>query len=822
MIGSRTARTDRPPHVTASAAHPDDAPRVDSGRGLAAIFLLSLGVLLLEIALTRIFSFSLWYHFIYVALSVGLLGYGASGAVLAVSERLAAEPPARLVTGSMLAAALGVLISFFTIAFVPLDPLAIRSSPFQLVLLTVLFVLCSSPFFAAGMAMAAAFRAAATPNRLYFADLVGAGFGCALSVSAIWILGAPGAATAAAAFFAVASVIAAPLASRARHLGIGAAIVIACAAFAALVPFRPSGEKLLAQVMRGGIEPIYSRWSPIFRVDLYQTPLEGRKASQRGVSPHFQGKTPRINFIAHDGGAEAPMYEFSGGAAELEFLRQNVAALPYLVSERPRVLVIGLGGGFDVLNALTHDASAVVGVELDPITIDLVREYASFNGDILSDERVSVVAAEGRSFLRHSQDRYDIVQLTGVDTLSALSTGAYMLAESYLYTVDAFAEYLEHLSDGGTLSIMTADRHWKGGGARFSLRHVMNFIAAAEQLGIEDVGAHVAIVATPAEVPELVLLFRREAFRPEETQALRSFAEAKGFEVWHLPDSPPTTPHTQLLRSGPGEREALLRSYALNVAATPDDRPFFFHYYRWRDLLSGRWEVDVGHTLATGQLVLVAILVVAILTSVGLILGPLWMTRRLRRPGALRFGTYFAAIGLGFMLIEISMIQRSILFLGHPTYSIAVILMSLLTWTGLGSDLAGRLRIDERTLVRAALLVLLGLIACYAWGVPLLFARWLGAAPAVRYLLIVIVLMPLGLTLGVFFPTGLRVARAHTDAFVPWAWGANGAASVVGSILAIVLAISFGFRAVLLLAALVYLVGVAVLPGAPVTRGASS
>jgi len=804
------------PVLDLASPSPENAPDPDSRRGLVAIFLLSLGVLLLEIALTRIFSFSLWYHFIYVALSVGLLGYGASGAVLAVSERLAARPPVEIVSAAMLLAALGVLVSFFTIAFIPLDPLAIRSNPFELVLLMLLFTLCSSPFFAAGMAMAAAFRAAATPNRLYFADLVGAGLGCAVAVSAIWILGAPGAATAAAAIFATASVIAAPPARRARRVGVGAAIVVGCAAFVALVPFRPSGEKFLAKVMESGIEPIYSRWSPIFRVDLYRSPTEGRKASQRGVSPNFQGTTPRVNFIAHDGGAEAPMYEFKGGADEVDFLRENVAALPYLVTQRPRVLVIGLGGGFDVLNALTHDASQVVGVELDPVTVELVRDYASFNGRILSDERVSVVAAEGRSFLRHSTDRYDIIQLTGVDTLSALSTGAYMLAESYLYTVDAFEEYLEHLSDGGTLSIMTADRHWKGGGARFSLRHVMNFIAAAERLGIRDVAAHVAIVATPADVSEMVLLFRREAFRPEETQAMRRFAESKGFEIWHLPDSAPTTPHTQLLTSDPAEREALLHSLPLNVEATPDDRPFFFHFYRWRDLLGGaRWEVDVGHTLATGQLVLVAILVVAILTSVGLILGPLLITRRLRRPGALRFGGYFAAIGLGFMLLEISMIQRSILFLGHPTYSIAVILMSLLTWTGLGSALAGRIRAAEQTLIRAALVILLVLIACYAWGLPVLFARWLGASAEWRYLLVVLLLMPLGLTLGVFFPTGLRVARAHAEAFVPWAWGANGAASVVGSILSIVLAISFGFRAVLLLAAVVYLIGVAILPGPP-------
>jgi hypothetical protein len=385
-----------------------------------------------------------------------------------------------------------------------------------------------------------------------------------------------------------------------------------------------------------------------------------------------------------------------------------------------------------------------------------------------------------------------------------------MLAESYLYTVEAFEEYLQHLSADGVLSLMIADLGWRGDRARFSYRHVTNFLAAAEQLGITAPASHAAIIATPGGVPQVELLFRARPFSAAEVRVLQDFARDNGFEVWHLPGVPPTTPFTRLLAGDAAARREMLASYPLNVQATPDDRPFYFHFYRWRDLLSpSRWEVDRGHTLATGQLVLGALLIVSVLAALGFIVGPLVFTRSLRRPGTARFGLYFAAIGLGFMFIEVSLIQHFILFLGHPTYSVAVILLALLVSAGFGSYGAGLVPAAPRRIIGVGFVALLILIAGYAWLVPLLFARWLGAPAAFRHALSVVLLMPLGVTLGVFFPSGLREVRTRDELLVPWAWGANGAASVVGSILSIVLAISVGFRVVLFVAAAVYLAGVA-------------
>jgi hypothetical protein len=784
----------------------DQGSGPDRPIGRAAIFLLTLGVLLLEIACTRIFSFSLWYHFTYVAISVALLGFGASGTLLATSTWLARIPPDRLLAQSMLLSAAGAVLSLLAIAFVRVEPFAIGSDPSQLLRLVLLFLLCSTPFLTSGMALAVAFRVTVSPNGVYFADLLGAGAGCALAVAAIWIFGSPGTVAVSAAVFVVAALMAAPPRERPAYGVAGAVMVAAALAVVAFVPLRPSAEKLLAKMIAAGVEPSFSKWSPIFRVDVYPEPSIG-SAGRRALSSTFTGSVPRVKFISHDGYAEAPMYEFHGNESELDFLAHSLSAAPYLIARQPSVLVIGLGGGYDLLNARRNGAGKIKGIELDPVTLDIVgRVEAGFNGNILSAPNVDVISAEGRSFLRHSPERWDLIQMTGVDTLAALSSGAYMLAESYLNTVESMTEYMQHLTPDGTLSLLLADLPWENKRARFSLRHLTNFIAAAKPLGIESVENHVAIIAFP---PDIEMMFKPRPFTKEEVASLKDFASREKFQIWHLPGEPSSTIYSELIRSTPEQREAFLDSYPLNVRATTDDRPFFFHSYRWRDLLSPKsWEIDVGFTLATGQIVLAAILGVSIVTSLVLIVGPLLGKAALRGHHALRFGLYFASLGLGFMFIEISLIQQFILFLGHPTYSVAIILLSLLSWTGLGSYVSGVANMTPRRVILTAFVMLVVLIGFYAWLVPLFFASWLGAPAAWRYALTIVLLFPLGLTLGVFFPAGLLVVREHNELLVPWAWGANGAASVVGSILSIVLALSIGFRGVLLIAGLVYLAGI--------------
>lgn len=760
-------------------------------------FLVSLGVLLVEISLTRILSYTLWYHFAYVAIAVALLGYGASGAALASWERLARVPPERLIATASLLGAFSMVLMLLSIRWVPFLPLELTSDPSQLVWMTLYLLVVSLPFFAAGIVISSVLHHWREQTTLiYFADLVGGGIGCAAVVPTIWVVGAPGAVAVGASALGAAAVLMAP-ADRRIRVGAMAFVAVATAAvLAATIVYRPSPDKLLGSLMAKGSMPLFSRWSPIFRVDVY----EGWKKPRLGTSTKFKGTFPQARYVTHDGGAAAAMYRFNGNPEELEFFDWNIAAAPYQILDAPRVLIIGLGGGFDVLAAIRGEASHITGVDLDPVTVDVVRNHSGdFAGRILDRPDVETVVAEGRSFLRHASEEYDLIQLTGVDTLAALSSGAYVLAESYLYTVEAMEDFLTHLSEHGMLSIMIPDLSWRAKRARFSLRHVGNFLEAAHDLGWSNPAEHVALISSRNGLPMLELMFKRSPFTPEELEALHRFVTSRGFEIWALPGVTSPSPHHKLINGSVDEREALWEAYPLEVRPTRDDRPFFFHFFRWGDLLgvSGR-EIDRGHTGATGQIVLGILLLFTIVASFVMILVPLLVSQRiaLSTPGALRFAVYFAGVGLGFMLLEISLIQRFVLFLGHPTYAIATILATLLVSTGLGSFLSGYVDVPPRRLLLPALGLVALIALIYVFALPALFGAMLGAPLSARVALALVSLMPLGLTLGVFFPSGLRIVGEVNPTFIPWAWGVNGGASVVGSILAIVLAITYGFRAV--------------------------
>jgi hypothetical protein len=312
-------------------------------------------------------------------------------------------------------------------------------------------------------------------------------------------------------------------------------------------------------------------------------------------------------------------------------------------------------------------------------------------------------------------------------------------------------------------------------------------------------------------VAQVSMLLRKTPFRRDEAERVREFAERMGFRLWALPGQRLPTSHSQYLHANSRARERALAEYPLVLTPTTDDNPFFFNYYRWRDLpVPGRLrDVDVGHTQATGQLVLASILLLSVLASVLLILLPLLVFRRrgLGTRGRWGFITFFVAIGLGFILVEISSIQKFVLFLGYPTYSLTVVLFSLLTWSGVGSWLTGRMggAPEDRLLPLLAGLVAVGLAQMFL--VPALFDALLGEALFLRVIVASAALLPVGLLMGMFFPTGIQIVRRASGEFVPWAWGVNGCASVVGTVLAVVLAMTYGFRAVTWLALAIYLAG---------------
>lgn len=813
-----------------------------TGRTYAAIFLISLAALMVEVALTRFFSFTIWYHFAYMTISVALLGYGAAGSVYYAFPELTRSGVSRSLSLASIVGGLTLIVCLVIVSALPFEPFRLFSGPgfpvlgqpLQLLYLTGIYLAVTAPFFAAGLCITTVFRNApeSIPS-LYFSDLLGAAVGSILGVVLLGPLGAPGIV-----FLGASLLFAAGLLFSTDHrrlamvcaAGFSITLVLAGAAGNG-VDVRVSVAKFFARLRAGGATVLFSRWNPVYRVDVLAKADGGSfrmgKTAAWGVSERYPGPVPENLVITHDGDASTMLYRLDGNLEPLKILDWSVLALPYLFHSKPNVLVIGTGGGVDIIQAVRKGASHVTGVELNPVTVRLLlHDFKDYTGGFFLRPEVSLVVDEGRSFVRRGRDRYDVIQLTGVDTLAAVYSGAYVLSESYLYTTEAIQDYIARLSERGILSFVRGDAGFGGLPPRQIFRLLVTMAEALERLGVAAPREHLMVVRSKppnARFSTFSILLRRTAFSEKEVKRMEEHCALTGFEPWHLPGQRLKSPASELLWMDRCDREKFLAQHPLNVTAVVDDRPFFFNFLHWQDLLDPQ-KLRHDYTFAAGQLVLLMILIQSLFFGSLFIIGPLF-----------RYGigeltvekasylAYFAALGLGFMLLEISYIQRFTLFLGSPVFALAVVLAGLLVFSGIGSFLTGQLPLFENPrkilpLVAAALVVVtLG----YSVALTFVFTAALGLPLVGRAAIALALLAPLGLLMGTFLPLGMKVLRQNAEAMIPWGWAANGVASVVGSVLAILLAMSFGFRMVGYLALGIYVLGVAAMRSALATRNAT-
>ncbi len=781
----------------------------------AGIFFLSLGVLTVEICLTRIFSFTITYHFAYLTIAVALLGFGSAGSVLAGYPHLYGSARRRFVLACSAAAVATVLALAFS-AVVRFDPVAIGSNPRALATLALYYVVVTVPFFFAGLGVATVF--ASRPERigtLYAWDLLGAALGCAASVPLIWLLETPAAVCTGAVAMAIAAVVSGSRDRGLRRWAVAALLATAVggAVLAGYVTFPPSPGKFLSQYLASpGVRHLFKRWTPINRVDAVG--WEVRPDSWRGsyaisgVSPKFRGRGPEFRMVGYDGGSFAVMYQWRGGDQELDLFRNHVMAAPYRLLDAPRTLIIGLGGGADALAGIANGVGPMTGLELNPVTVELgKRRFADFNGGLFNSPRLDVVAAEARHWVESHDERFDLIVLNSIDTLAALSSGAYVLAESYLYTVEAFERYLDHLEDNGMFALFSFDNNGVAGPTFIILRYLETWRRALEARGAVHPNRHLAVLSADERVPLVATLVKKTEFTEKDIETLDAFVRNQGFHYWHHPTRAVDHQASRYLRASSQEQSRFRRGHYLRLDAVTDASPFFFNFYKWGSLLR-RDPRDNGTTPATGQRMLLVMLVQAVLFSVALILWPLGRLPRGRfevRPAALL--VYFASLGVGFIFIEISLMQRFVLFLGFPTYSLSVVLFSLLIFTGIGSALSGRISTVTARLPLILAVVLAVVLCVFLWGIPGLLQANLAGSLARRIGISVALIAPMGLVLGTFFPLGIRLIEAVDRRLVPWAWAVNGCATVIGTIAATMLAMAYGFDAVMVLALLVYGIG---------------
>lgn len=787
-------------------------------RILVAVAVLAGSTLGVQVALTRLFSFLYWHHFAFMIIGIGMLGFGAAGAWLA--RRGGVEPGTdcdRVAGRAALAGAAGLVGYLALGAAIRFEPLALLDQPAQFFQLLALYGLMLVPFTALGIAqgaLIAGYRQYA--HRVYAMDLVGAGLGCLGTLGLLGAVSAPSALLLFAALSAGCAVAigqgGGPREWLPAWLGAALAIGLLALGWADARPFVPAPSKELADLYPPPGHPAHGRpfvdhtsASATIRLDVSPPKELPFMFGGDTATPGRQRRVPS-RVVYQDGAAPTLLLAIDDLHAAA-FLGVTSQSLAYQIRESPRVCVIGAGGGPDVWIALHNGAASVRAVELNPQMLALGREvFADFVRGLYARPEVHPVVAEGRHFLARTDERFDIIQMSGVDTYAALASGAYTMSENYLYTVEAGRALLRALAPDGLFT----NSRWILEPPRETLRLVNVLVEALRLEGAEDPPAHLFVMKAKRWATTLV---SKRPFRPDELVRLRAWVAARGWTVVLDPDGSGAPSFTRLVHADPQARARFAAAYPYDIEPVDDDRPFFFQFYRWSNLFSGP-DSDGGYAITripVGYAVLAASLIQMALLSTIFILGPLWSKRSGLR-GAPRLGAqlaFFAALGAGFMAIEITVIQAFTVFLGHPIYSMAVTLTSLLIATGLGAAWAGRSRTTPGTrITRAAAGVVVwsvatGLLLQPVLDIAIAWPVW------ARALLVVTWLLPAGLALGVPFPTAIEALQARQPALVPWAWGVNGCFSVLSSLAAVLIAMQIGFSGTLWVAALVY-VGAAV------------
>jgi hypothetical protein len=751
-----------------------------------AVSLLTASVLILELALTRLFSALLHYHFAFLAISLALFGSASSGVfIYVVGYRHFEGAPYRWMRAACLAAGLSV---WLLVGLALGGLFGVGKSP-GLLDLSVLYAAAALPFFWSGCAVTLAiahFRE--DIGRLYLFDLAGGAAGCLLLVPALDVLGGINTLLLSAALAGIAAVMfAAGGAEGRRTLGFTA---LGAGCLAAGLLWNVGTGRLDVHAAKGVEETklLFSKWNSFSRVTV-QGDLEAR---------HVR--------ITIDADAATDITKHAGEAQRHQILRGRIEALVYHLRPEGRALIVGAGGGDDVMLARQNGPRSITAVEVNPIIAhDIMgREpFLTYSGRIFEQPGVELVVDEGRSFIRRSAERYDVIQGTMVDTWAATAGGALALTENYLYTVEAFRDYVDHLTDDGVLSMT----RWYFEPPDQVLRLVSIARALMSERGMERPDWHVILIKDTRESHQrapATFLLKRSSFTRPEVEAIERVARENELEVLYTPLTRPPNDFTRLLESP--DPKAVLDTLQSDVTPTTDDSPFFFHSVRVRDL--PRLLTGAGEWRKTnlGTFLLVALSALSVVVVALFVLGPLALTKSgaLAGRGRLPAVGYFACLGLGFIMVEVALVQKLVLLLGHPVYSLTVVLFSVLTFSAIGSGLSARLAPKPLSRLRAVLAALVVLVVVYAFGLSRLIEASVHLPRGARILVAIALIAPTGVLMGIPMPAGVRGLARRAPDLIPWAWGVNGATSVTGSVLALVVALLGGFTATFLLGAMAY------------------
>lgn len=787
------------------------------GSAQAMAFITAFVTLAVQVLVYRLVSAKLVNNYAFLVVSFTMLGFAVSGVIL---TRASAWLLTRAQDAVLLASALfGISLLGVSVAVCRVAPGAQWvASPIQFVaafaqLMPVSF-LYALPFACCGLILGLLLSDPALPTaRVYGWDLLGSALGAVAVVPAIATLGVERALLVASCLLLIVAMAYTPGASRpARLAALGAAVVLAVSLTAPSALFRmsyPEGSFLAAAATPGsGYVLEHVGWDPVARIEVTRIPTPHPDNVPWpfliGDAPGFLSRFERVVTQNNTAFTYAPRY--AGPGDDLDGLERTLYASAYeaATAPAPRVLVIGVGGGLDVLAALRYAPHSVTGVEINDETLRILRRVeADYFRGWVSDPRVRLVGAEGRHYLARHEDRYDVIQLTGVDTASGTPAAAHVFSESYIYTAEAFDLYLDRLTDAGVLNMMRSE--WAVM-PREMLRALVTATEALRRDGADRPERHI-VTFTARSGMFTAMLVKKTPFLPIEEARLARWST--GNPHFALTAAPSVNARREnvyqkyLSLDTPAEQRRFVATYPFDIRPATDDRPFFFRHSYWWHLWSGA--PALAHGVPVMEIGLTLLLATSLLVSVAVVYLPLRLLAAdgVAVAGAGRHAAFFALLGLGYLAIEMAFLQRFGLFLGHPNHALSVVLASLLVGTGLGAlvseSLVRRLGHLRRVAGALALLVLAEALLLPSLGDLV----WLPFAA--RAAIVCMLVVPVGIALGTFFPWGLERLRRSTPQFAPWAWGLNGMASVIAPILAVGVSMTWGIGTLLVAAIPLYL-----------------
>ena len=787
--------------IQASTPHLFLSKEVSQRTLLAGLALTSFAALLLELALTRLFSVVLFYHFAFLAISIALLGLGAGGVFAYLLKRWVKRFDTR--TLAMRICMLNSVTVLIVLEIVLHVPVALEVSWKNFMHLTALYLAAAVPFFLTGVLFSVVFaRETRRISRLYGADLGGGALACLAVVPLLNWIGGPNTILFASVALTVAGAVWAPSHNGRRVAG------ALLAAFLMLIAGNLS-DRLIDVVYAKGVlrDPAwveFARWNALSRVEV------DRQGEAKAAVIDDDASTYIMN-------VEPEHWRDTGWGSDL---MSAPPALANVLRPHGEFAIIGPGGGVDVLRALASGSPSVTGIEINPIIANTIMrgKYATYSKHLYQRPDVHIHVTDGRSYLRSTPQQFDVVQMTLVDTWASTAAGAFALSENNLYTVEAFREYFQHLKPEGMIAIT----RWEFRQPREALRVVAVAMEALHSLGVAN-PARNFIVASQGTLDEdgipVVVLAKKTAFTEKEEAAVQAhFEEYENLKPLYLPSNPGNNPFADLIASNDAYRFA--QSYAYNVAPVSDNAPFFFFTLKAGQILDrGGLRNGIDWKVNLGVLVLLLVLVISLIAVLAFLILPLALHGSRQSPIPL---LYFVAVGLGYILVEIAFIQRFVLFLGHPTYALTVVIFLLMLSSGAGSLLSRRW-LHRTGLVWMPLVLVIMALMADVFLLPGVLAAWVGLRFGYRLAISGMLLAPLGLVMGMPFPTGLRALAAVSvnggsgdvtgeNNAVEWAWAMNAAASVLGSVLAMVIAIQFGLNVTLACGVAAYLLALLLVP----------